>query len=573
MLVFAACEPGVDIEAEIRDRATTEAVEMAERAVDALGTFDAQTIAGFGSVNGGADIQRLGARAMRRGRISSMGTELLGPPELVEMERVNDNWHVALDAPYRITWESEASDAPYEAEGEFRMEFIVSEDDHEGEGEWRIALGSEHLFPSHEDARGFSVEYKWPKRAPIVDREGRKIALGPAEGRRYPFGTLAGTTVGHVGTLTKKDIRGGAIGEVGDLVGASGLEEAFQDRLAGEPSSKVRLIDADGGSLAVVGRKDGVKPEKVKVSLDMEIQRRAEAAYSGIGGAVVMDPSSGDILAAVDSSTFDPNNYVGAASVDPFNRALSGGYPPGSSMKVVTAAAALDTGTVTPTTTVTGPKEYQGVRNFESGEFGSIPFSTAVKFSVNTAFAQVAQDLGSKRLTRYAEAFGFNHEPEMALEARTSSFPDPVGLGDLMWSSVGQAQVIATPLQMASVVATIANGGKRMEPRIDLSLPKDGVRVVSRKTAGQLAEMMRAAVEGGTGTNARIAGVAVAGKTGTAEVDVDGERKNHAWFVCFAPVGKAELAIAVVSEYGGIGGQVAAPMARAIMVGALPLAP
>jgi peptidoglycan glycosyltransferase len=124
---------------------------------------------------------------------------------------------------------------------------------------------------------------------------------------------------------------------------------------------------------------------------------------------------------------------------------------------------------------------------------------------------------------------------------------------------------------MATIAAAIANGGVRMEPRIARSEPKSGERVIRRRTARTLTRLMEGVVEGGTGTAARISGVRVAGKTGTAEVDVAGERRNHAWFICFAPVGAPKVAIAVVSEYGGVGGQVAAPIARSILTSVLPL--
>jgi penicillin-binding protein A len=238
---------------------------------------------------------------------------------------------------------------------------------------------------------------------------------------------------------------------------------------------------------------------------------------------------------------------------------------------VVTASAALDTGTVKPTTNVTGPKEYKGVRNFESGEFGSIDFATALKFSVNTAFAQVAEDLGARVLTRYARAFGFNVAPALPVEAAESSFPPPQDLSDVMWGSIGQAQVLATPMGMASVAATVANGGRRMEPRIAMGEPRAGERAITRRTARTMTALMENVVVGGTGSGARIAGVRVAGKTGTAEVDVVGERKNHAWFVCFAPADDPKVAIGVVSEYGGVGGEVAAPIAGRILLRVLPL--
>lgn len=240
-------------------------------------------------------------------------------------------------------------------------------------------------------------------------------------------------------------------------------------------------------------------------------------------------------------------------------------------MKVMTAAAALETGAVTPDTRLTGPAEYKGVRNFESGEFGSLSFASALQNSVNTAFAQVAEKVGPRRLTRVAELFGFNREPEMALAAARSSFPFPEDEGDLLWSAIGQAQTLATPLEMASIAATIANNGRRMEPRITLGAAPSGERVVSTGTAKTMTTLMESVVDGGTGVGAAISGIRVAGKTGTAEVDVGGERRNHAWFICFAPADDPKVAVAVVSEYGGVGGQVAAPLARAILTSVLPL--
>lgn len=240
-------------------------------------------------------------------------------------------------------------------------------------------------------------------------------------------------------------------------------------------------------------------------------------------------------------------------------------------MKVVTASAALDTGTVKATTEVTGPKNYKGVRNFDSGEFGSIPFSLATQKSVNTAFAQIAEELGAETMADYAERFGFNREPTMVLEAATSSFPFPEDLTDLMWGSIGQAQVLATPLQMASVAATVANGGVRMEPRILLDDATSPETVMSPKAARTMTELMEAVVVGGTGAAANLGTPTVAGKTGTAEVSVGGQILNHAWFICFAPSDDPEVAVGVVSELGGIGGEVAAPLARQILLAVLPL--
>lgn len=563
-----ACDTTEDRLVEVEERARAQAPEIVEETLSAWVAQDQEALTQIlGDSSKATRFLKAFGRAKRRGEISTVSVQSAGDPELIEIEPLNEDVSVAFDAPYEVRWSSEAAAEIVSLTGELEIEYRDLED------EWRVSLTPRTLWPGIEGAAGFATEYEWFRRGTLKDRHGHAIAKGPADSRRYPYGSVGGTTVGHIGSLTKVDLREGAEGDVGDLVGASGLEAAFQDRLAGLPSSRLMVVDDRGDEIETLGEIEGHPGETVKVTLDMELQRAAENAFgSTIGGSVVMQPKTGDLLAVVDSSSFDPNNYVAAQDVEPFNRALFGGYPPGSTMKVVTAAAALETKTVTPNTTLSGPKEYKGVRNFESGEFGSIPFSTAVKFSVNTAFAQVAEDLGGSKLTRFAEAFGFNETPKMALAARESSFPEPAGLGDVMWASVGQAQVLATPLQMASVVATVANDGKRMEPRIDMGEPVKGERVMSRRHADQLATMMQAAVEGGTGVNARISGVSIAGKTGTAEVDVSGERRNHAWFVCFTPVDGPRVAMSVVSEYGGVGGQVAAPIARRILLTTLDLA-
>lgn len=472
------------------------------------------------------------------------------------------------DEPFNITltYHSEAARRPvYLDYGTIVPVFDAADD------RWTVPWKRRLLWAGiGREAHNFAVATAFPRRAPILDRNGEKIAVGRAAERRYPFGTLAGTTIGHLEPLANRDILEGDLRAPGDIVGASGLELAYDERLAGRPATKLQVVDRKGKVLETLSRITARPGRPLRTTLDMRVQRAAQGAYATTGGAVVMDPRTGDLLAVVASSPFDPNNYVGVSGIQPFNRALSGLYPPGSALKVLTASAALDADEYKPSDQVTGPAEYKGVRNFESGVFGTLSFAEALQFSVNTAFAQIAEKLGPRKLTVYARRFGFNREHAMALDAARSSFPFPKDEGDLLWGSIGQAQVVATPLQMVTLASTIANGGKRMEPRIAKHDLMRGERVVTKETARTMVGLMENVVQSGTGVGAQIAGVRVAGKTGTAEVDIGGRRLNHAWFICFAPAGDPKVAVAVVSEYGGVGGRVAAPIARAVLAAVLP---
>jgi penicillin-binding protein A len=556
-LLAGACTDPVDVPSPSTAASDFGADWAGRRAEEMLEVFDEDSTSTWTA----GSLQKWIDKTLKSGDIESFDVETgsISTPE-VESEEELDGLRATV--PYSVSYTSSIADESIELEGELDMTY----DDPSG---WTVAWSEAQMWPGIEGAAGFEVDVKEPKRGAIVDRNGKVIAKGTAEKRRYPFGSVGGSTVGHLEPVGRDESRGLPPDE---LVGASGLEEGLEDILTTASGGDLLVVDEFGETIEVVGGRKPGKPENVKVTLDMDIQRAAENAYgSTVGGAVVMDPKTGDLLAVVSSSPFDPNNYVGVKDIDPFNRALSGTYPPGSSMKVVTASAALDTGTVTPNTTVTGPGEYKGVRNFESGQFGSIPFSTATQNSVNTAFAQIAEKLGAKTMTKYAEAFGFNQEPTMPLDAATPSYPFPDNLTDLMWSSIGQAQVVASPLEMATVAATVANDGKRMEPRILMDDAPKGERAMSAKSAEKMTELMELVVVGGTGTAANLGSPTVAGKTGTAEVSVDGGIKNHAWFICFVPSNKPKIAVAVVSEFGGVGGEVAAPLARQILQAVLPL--
>jgi peptidoglycan glycosyltransferase len=277
-----------------------------------------------------------------------------------------------------------------------------------------------------------------------------------------------------------------------------------------------------------------------------------------------------------------------------FNRATQAGYVPGSTMKVVTAAAALDSGKFTPDSTVVGtsPIDVSGVplKNFSDAQFGAITLTTALTNSVNTVWAQVAEKIGDDTYADYMERFGFGSDPPL-------DYPDgqmsPSGVFDVKQQkpiavdsgrvdigrvAIGQERLRVTPLQMATVVATVANGGMRMKPRLTSRIvdedgrtveriePEKAKRVMSEESAAQLTQMMANVVKEGTGTAAALDGIEVAGKTGTAELNIP-QRLNQPWFVGFAPRRSPKVAIAVTLEnlVGAQGGTVAAPIAKQVL--------
>ncbi len=344
----------------------------------------------------------------------------------------------------------------------------------------------------------------------------------------------------------------------------------------------------------------------VLLSLDPPAQQAAVAGLGSNRGAVVaMDPRTGAVLAMASNPSYDParlssfepadirayNEQLNTAPDEPLlNRAISQTYPPGSTFKVITAAAALASGEVQPDTQLPSPPELDlpqtsaNLRNFGGGTCGgnTITLADALRISCNTAFAALGLELGEQQLREQAQAFGFGQDDlRVPTTVATSVFPSDISPPSLAQSAIGQFEVRVTPLQMAMVAAGIANGGEVMKPylvkevqapdlsRLDVAEPEVYKQAVSGDVADQLTSMMRLVVERGSATNAQIPDVAVAGKTGTAQ-NAPGANP-HAWFIGFAPAEDPTVAVAVIVENGGdagaeaTGGKLAAPIARDVM--------
>lgn len=347
----------------------------------------------------------------------------------------------------------------------------------------------------------------------------------------------------------------------------------------------------------------------VLLTIDPVLQQAAYQGLAGRKGAVVaIDPSTGAILALVTSPSYDPNALSShdtdkikqawaSLQADPANpmldRALNQTYPPGSTFKLVTAAAALSSNQYNPQSQIPAPNvlpypnSSKSLKNYAGETCGNGKTTTlieALTISCNTAFGALGDVLGQDALRKQADAFGFDSAFSVPMKSAVSVFPTNLDDAQTIQSAIGQYDVRATPLQMAVIAATIANGGTLMKPYlvkqlvgpdlavVDTTKPTVVRQAVSAQVAAQLTQMMESVVDHGTGTTARIPGVKVAGKTGTAE-NAEG-KPPHAWFVSFAPADQPKVAVAVVVENGGgvndaTGAKVAAPIAKAVMSAAL----
>jgi peptidoglycan glycosyltransferase len=401
---------------------------------------------------------------------------------------------------------------------------------------------------------------------------------GGVYSRRYPVGGLFGHAVGYSFTT----------------LGRAGLERSRNDDLTGKRNELTSVIDQLRGK-----RQTG---DSLRTTLDPAAQRVAYQALNGRKGAVVaLDPSTGAVKVMASYPQYDPNALRGPGTYSKLandnankplvNRATQFGYAPGSTFKVVTATAAIDSGRFTPQSQVDGKNgvKISGVplQNDYNESFGMIDLTTALTKSVNTVYAQVAEKLGKATMKKYMERFGFDAKPKLDYPSEQMSSSGEYRNGHILSPNsrfvdvgrmgIGQDKLAVTPLQMAEVASAVANGGKLMKPHFtDRVVDTDGrtvedIRpevqstVMKPSTASAVTAMMESVVQSGTGTQAQIPGVRVAGKTGTAETQI-GKTTNNVWFIAFAPADNPRVAIAVTMEHQiGFGGDVAAPVAKAVM--------
>ncbi|MCL6471488.1 MAG: cell division protein FtsI [Firmicutes bacterium] len=431
-------------------------------------------------------------------------------------------------------------------------------------------IAASELTAKPENVRPILYEQKF-RRGDIISADNKVLAtskkVADSYKRYYAEGSVAAPVTGFYSTK----------------YGRSGLELTFDEQLSGQSY----LSSVDAYIKRLLGK--DVPGNNLYLSINMDIQRLADKLLGDRKGAVIaLNPKTGAVIALVSKPSYNPNDIDNNWSIlvkspdgPMLNRATQGKFTPGSSFKIITAAAALENSILTTDTVFDAPaniKIYGGkVTNYEKKGFGKITFADAFARSVNTVFAQVGKSLGGGKLVDAAENFGFGRKTPFDIPAGISHIPRPSDMDELevAWMAVGQGRIQATPLTMALACSAIANNGKIMRPYLVEKIqepngnvafqrePRVWLSPIKPETAQVLRGLMEKVVDEGTGKAAKIPGVRVAGKTGTAEV---GNGEPHAWFVGFAPAEDPQVLVAAVVENGGTGGRTAAPIAREIMM-------
>jgi len=425
--------------------------------------------------------------------------------------------------------------------------------------------------------------------------------------RTYPSSRFAAHLLGYVREANEEQLRQGRHRR-GDMVGQTGLERLLDEYLRGRDGGESIEVDAMGRPVRLVQQTEPHPGAQVITTVDRRVQEAAEQALEGRAGAiVVMDPRNGDILAMASAPAFPIDRFTGTIDRDAWlavvrdpeypmlNRALQTQYAPGSVFKIVVTAAGLQEGTLMPMDRVhCGGEFHLGAwtfKDWKEGGHGTVDLHRAMVHSCNIFFYQAGLKVGGAAITKYASAFGFGQTTGVDLQSEKPGFlPRPkVRRGRQIWQggdtvnmSIGQGAVLVTPIQVARFMAAVANGGVLWKPRLVQRVERaDHGTVYSDpgKVMGHvdlspvvwafLKQSLWSVVnEGGTGAAARIPGLDVAGKTGTAQMIAHSKAsrgEDHAWFAAFAPAKDPEVVVVVLIERGGKGGQVAAPIAKKIL--------
>ena len=417
------------------------------------------------------------------------------------------------------------------------------------------------------------------------------LLVKPETVRHYPGEARAAHLLGHLSQPTPEELP--ALKQYGirpqHLVGRLGLERLLDQQLHGRSGGLMVEVDHRARQVRVVGERQAEPGERVELTIDVQLQSLLEQAFGEqAGAAVVLDPSTGEVLAMVSHPAFSPEafavsdtaavlEYLNDPSSPMLNRATVGAYQPGSIVKLIVAAAALEAGVITPSTVLECPGSLtigdRTIHCWNRDGHGPMNLREALMQSCNVYFMKVGRRLGAARLLEAMKDAGFSHRTGWPLEEQPGHLPTRrLTEGEVALLSIGQGEILITTLQSAIMAALFANGGTVVQPWIirrigerELPPPPPRRRV---KWSPQTIEAVRAGMNAvvndpdGTGMRARSPLVTIAGKTGTAQTHVEGQ--SHGWFVGFCPLEHPRVALAIVAEHGGAGGDLPAEIARAV---------
>jgi penicillin-binding protein 2 len=443
-----------------------------------------------------------------------------------------------------------------------------------------------------------------------LDLPGISLHIRPT--RAYPSAGMAANLLGYVSEVNQAQLAREEFRDFrpGENLGQAGVERRFDAFIRGIDGGEQVEVDARGRALRLVSRMEPRSGSNIYLTIDKRIQEAAEAAFAGKKGTVVvMNPTTGEILAMVSRPSYDPNLFAQRLTADEWqriandpthplqNRAFQAQYPPGSVFKLIVAIAGLESGALTPETKFGCPGYFYlgNVRfdDWKKGGHGTLDLRSAIVNSCNVYFYQAGLKVGIEEITRVARAFGLDEPPGLGLGDEAKGHlpnPQPRRRGEPGWSvgntvvaSIGQGLVVTSPMQLLSMVSAIANGGTIYRPWVVKRIAAlsgevldeyepEPIRQISIKpeTLAFIRQAMLGVVDEGTGARSKVPGIPIGGKTGTAQVVRKGEGKGHAelkdhgWFVSFAPVDNPQIAVVVLVENGGFGGLVAAPVAKAV---------
>jgi penicillin-binding protein 2 len=421
--------------------------------------------------------------------------------------------------------------------------------------------------------------------------------------RSYPLASAAAHALGRVGEISERQLQLPEFKglQPGALVGQAGIESRYNRELMGKDGFRRVVVNSRGLEVAEAARQAPSDGPNLTLSIDASLQSAMERAFEGrSGSAVALDPETGEILAMTSTPAYDPNHFT--TGIDPaewaklasdpetplMNRVIQGSYAPGSTFKVIAATAALEEGLITPATSFYCPGHLSVYNTVFRclGVHGVIDLRRAIGLSCNVYFYNVGIRLEITRLAKWAKLMGLGAPTGVDLPFEASGLmPSPEWklrvlktpwyAGETVSVAIGQGQVSATPIQMARVAAFIANGGHLLRPHFVRGADAPRLPPIVRpETIAAVREGMRLVVAAGTGWRARLSSVEVCGKTGSAQVVGRARLEKtpnvhelvpHGWFIAFAPAERPRIALAVLVEHGGSGGEAAAPVARRIL--------